>query len=86
MQKPPKTNNNPLRARLHAGLPFPPPKKGKRDECLLVAVLTSPSGSHLMGKRGPGLLEGQWEFPTLRLGAVEAKEGGGAGKEVRSVY
>ena len=38
-----------------------------------------------MGKRGPGLLEGQWEFPTLRLGAVEASEGGGAGKEVRGV-
>lgn len=55
----------------HASLPIPPPKKGKREEVIAVAVISirlSPDDEQywLMVKRpSEGLLSGQWEFPAV---------------------
>ncbi|GMI03606.1 hypothetical protein TrLO_g10702 [Triparma laevis f. longispina] len=65
----------------HRALPLEPPKKGKRDEIHHVAVLENEKGEFLMGKREEdGLLAGQWEFPSICVKVLLAKDGGGKGK------
>jgi A/G-specific adenine glycosylase len=65
----------------HQSIPLEPPKKGKRDEIIRVAVLRRTSdGKMLFCKRGPGLLEKQWEMPQFTADVKLASDGGGVDK------
>lgn len=70
----------------HSVLPMPPPKAAKREEVLIVAVLSVKlisSRAYLLIKRpNEGLLAGQWEFPSVCVWNSDDFKGKGKRKDM----